>query len=458
MKKITAVLILLCCSAVLCAADMETVFEDLAEKTAPSTVLIQSEGEATVSAGGSPFGGFDFGLGDLFAPFTNPRKEVRKTVSSGTGFVVRQDGYIMTNAHVVADSSKVTVTLYNGKEYDGTVLLDSFSDLALVKIDATGLTPLAFADSDKLKVGQWVMAIGNPMGFENTVTVGVVSGLTREFSVGEGDSGTFYPDAIQTDATINPGNSGGPLINTSGQVIGVNAAIASTTGASIGIGFAIPANTAKFVMERLLSEGKVVRGFLGLAPANMTPYHKERLKVSEGVYVASVTDDSPAGRAGIKVEDVITAFDGKKVTSAIELRRAIQAAKPDTTVNVDLVRKGEKQTVKVTVGLLHSGDDNKTITGKIDLGMKVAELTPEVRNKLKLPSDFEGGVLVQQLLNGGAAAQAGIKAGDVILEIDGDEIKDVNAFNRIAASLKKGSHITVIVWRQGSTYACDLAV
>ncbi len=458
MKKLTAVFVLLLCSAALFAADMETVFENLAEKLAPSTVLIQAEGESTVSAGGSPFGGFDFGLGDLFAPFVNPRREVRKTLSSGTGFVVRKDGYIMTNAHVVSDAGKVTVTLYNGKEYEGTVLLDSFSDLALVKIDANNLPAVSFADSDKLKVGQWVMAIGNPMGFENTVTVGVVSGLTREFSVGEGDSGTFYPDAIQTDATINPGNSGGPLVNTEGQVIGVNAAIASTTGASIGIGFAIPANTAKFVMERLLKEGKVVRGFLGLAPMNLSPYHKERLKVEEGVYVASVTDDSPAGKAGIKVEDVITGFDGKKVTSAIELRRLIQAAKPDSNVNVDLVRKGQKMTVPVTVGLLHSGDENKPVSGKIELGMRVAPLTEENRSRLRLPADFEGGVLVQQLQNGGSAAQAGIKAGDVIIEIDGDDITGVDDYNKKVASLKKGSHITVIVWRAGSTYACDLSV
>ncbi|MBQ9359133.1 MAG: PDZ domain-containing protein, partial [Abditibacteriota bacterium] len=162
--------------------------------------------------------------------------------------------------------------------------------------------------------------------------------------------------------------------------------------------------------------------------------------------------------AGIKVEDVITAFDGQKVTTAIELRRAIQAAKPDSTVNVDLVRKGEKQTVKVTVGLLHSGDENRTVTGKVDLGMKVAELSSDARSRLKLPDDVEGGVVVQQLLSGGAAARAGIKAGDVILQLEDIEITGVDAWNKAVGSLKKGSHATVIVWRQGSTYACDLSL
>lgn len=436
--------------------NMETVFEDLAKNLAPSTVSIKAEGETEVSAGSSSiFGDLDF----FFSPFGNPKKEIRKTISSGTGFVISSDGYIMTNAHVVQGANKVTVVFNNGKEYNGKVLIDSLTDLALVKIEADNLVPLSFADSDKISVGQWVVAIGNPLGFENTITVGVVSGLSREFNVDDSQGGgTFYPDAIQTDASINPGNSGGPLVDLTGKVIGINAAIASPSGGSIGIGFAVPSNTASFVIERLMKDGKVTRGYMGFSPANLTAYQKERLGVASGVYVQSVSSDSPAGKAGIKVEDVITSYDGKKVSTAVELRRAIQASKPDKEVKIILVRKKQNITVTAKVGLLPSPDENKILTSSIDIGMSVTAITDQMREKLNIPADMTTGVLIKGLTRDGYADRSGIKLGDILMELDGVEMKDPTDFKKAVEQLKKDSHITAIVWRENTTLALEISL
>lgn len=432
--------------------NMETVFQDIAERLSPSTVSIVADGETEVSSS-SPFGGLeDFFMG----PFGNPKKEIRKTQATGTGFVIRKDGYILTNAHVVMGASKVTVVFNDGKEYDGQVFTDSRTDLALVKIDANNLSAVEFDDSDAIKVGQWVVAIGNPLGFQNTVTVGVVSGLSREFSVSDGESSaTFYPDAIQTDASINPGNSGGPLVDLKGKVIGINSAIASTNGGSIGIGFAVPINTAKFVIERLMKDGKVVRGYLGVAPTNLTPYQAEKLGVSKGAYVKSVTKGTPASDAGIKVEDVITEFNGKKIETAIQLRRAIEASEPGKDVKVKLTRKTKAMELTVKVGELPGGSENAVAKSSVSIGLTVTEINDSIREQLKLDKDVSG-VIVKSVEPGGIAENAGIRRGDIIAEIDGEIISTQKDYTDAVEGFKKGSRITVIVQRGDTSLALEM--
>ena len=441
------IFMLICASIYAQNVNMETIFQDISERLSPCTVSIVAEGETEVSL---PT------FGDLFmGPFGSPRKEIRKTQSTGTGFVIREDGYILTNAHVVMGANKVTVVFNDGKEYDGQIFTDSRTDLALVKIDAKGLGTAEFGDSDLIKVGQWVVAIGNPLGFQNTVTVGVVSGMSREFNVGEGDTGTFYPDAIQTDASINPGNSGGPLVDLKGNVIGINSAIASNNGGSIGIGFAVPSNTAKFVIERLMRDGKVIRGYLGIVPTNLTPYQADKLGVSKGAYIRLITKGTPASDADIRVEDVITEFNGKKIDSAIQLRRAIEASDPGKEVNVKLVRKKEAMELTVKVGEVPDTNENTITTSTVNIGMSVIEINDSIRNQLRLNKDVSG-VIVRSVSRGGVADKAGVTQGDIIAEIDGNSINTQKDYTNAISKLKKDSRVTVIVLRDDSYVALEM--
>ncbi|HLK61383.1 MAG TPA: trypsin-like peptidase domain-containing protein [Chthonomonadaceae bacterium] len=335
------------------ALSTEAAFEQVADKLRPSVVFIQSQ--QTINAprvrrsadDGQDFPGFPGAPGGR-RPFgrSNPYME-----ASGSGVIVRSDGYILTNDHVVDGADKVTVTLQDGREFPGEVKRDFKSDLALVKIHANNLPAAELADSDRVKVGQWAIAFGSPFGLSDTMTVGVVSSLHREQVIGgNGPDGRLYPSLLQTDASINPGNSGGPLVDLYGRVVGINVAIESPSGGNVGIGFAIPANTARYIMNDLITTGKVVRGYLGMAPVTPSYAQKQKYGVQSGALVARVETGSPAASGGLQVEDMIVRYNGKSVTDDAMLREMVARTAPGETAILVVKRNGEEKTLHVAIG------------------------------------------------------------------------------------------------------------
>ena len=434
--------------------ELENAFTSLAEKAEPSVVSITAEKKVTEDAGDAQ--DFFFGF-----PFGNTRPRTRQTPQrvGGSGFIVRSDGYILTNDHVVGGADNVTVKLKDGTEYKGTVLRDQKTDLALVKVNAKDLPAVKLGDSSKLKPGAWAVAIGSPFGLDNTLTVGVISALEREAAIPDGaGSARYYASLIQTDASINPGNSGGPLLDVDGEVIGVNVAIESPTGANAGIGYAIPVNTAKFVMEQLIAKGKVVRGFLGLVPQNVTPYQAKQYGVAKGAFVQAVSDGTPAAKAGIQVEDVIVEIDGKPIASALDLRDTMARLAPGTKASIVVVRAKQRKTIAVTVGedttQTAQADGNAPQT---DIGVTVQNLTPQMRSQLKMDQAVKG-VAVTGVEAGGPASQAGVREGDVIQKVNGTPTPDTATFKKATASLKSGDVATVVIRRSDASSVLDIRI
>jgi serine protease Do len=312
--------------------------------------------------------------------------------ASGSGVIVRSDGYILTNDHVVAGADKVTVTLLDGRSFVGQVKRDPQSDLAVVKIDTDNLPAAQFANSDDVKVGEWALAFGSPFTLNDTMTVGVISSLNRHATIGDGGDVRYYPTLLQTDASINPGNSGGPLVDVFGRVVGINVAIESPTGGNVGIGFAIPANSARYIMDQLISNGKVTRGYLGLVPASLSYEDQKQYGEKQGVLVSGVVDGAPAGKAGLQVQDVITSFDGKPVVDEAQFRDLVARTAPGTTVPVVIHRDGQDQTLQVTVGKLPERQTaaapqppaaTQKTRGK--LGVEIGDASdPNIRQRLNL--------------------------------------------------------------------------
>ena len=353
---------------------------------------------------------------------------------SGTGFIWSEDGYVVTNYHVVQQATRVTVTLQDGTTYDAsTVGIDPDTDLAVLKIDApdVDLIPVTLGDSSLLEVGRKVIAIGNPFGLDTTMTVGVVSALGREI---DSLSRRKIRDVIQTDAAINPGNSGGPLLNSLGQLIGVNTAILSPSGASSGIGFAIPPSTVDPIVSQLITHGQVRRGWLGVHIQAVTDEIAESLglKKATGALVASVIEDGPAEKAKIQPGDVILEFDGKIVAEMRRLPRIVAETDISKPVEVKIWRDNKAMTLPVTVGEL---DEDETIvasrsgaekenSGKRTfeiLGLTLSKKTPQLVERFKLGKDTHG-VVVTDVEDGGAAAEKGIRPGDVVVEVSQDEV------------------------------------
>jgi serine protease Do len=341
-----------------------------------------------------------------------------RAVGSGSGFIVSDDGYIVTNHHVAADADTLTVTLVDGREYLAELIgTDPQTEVALIKVDAENLPTVAMGDSDALRVGEWVLAIGSPFGLEHTVTSGIVSAYGRS-QVGIVD----YANFIQTDAAINPGNSGGPLINLEGDVIGVNTAIMSPSGASSGVGFAIPINMVKYVVEQLRDNGSVARGFLGVSIQNLTPELADwfELEPEQGVLISDVTEGSPAEKAGLLKDDVIVKFDGAEVTDMGTLRSRVSTTAPGSSVPVTVLREGEHMNKTVHLGSL----DGEAITARRDdspdirpqLGLRLQELTEELREGM----DYAGepGVVVADVAPNSPAADAGLQPGSLIIEVN----------------------------------------
>jgi serine protease Do len=433
--------------------DLQNAFTSVADGVRPAVVSITSR--TTVRPSAAP--DFDFGQFGPGGPegpgFRMNPPMPRTAIGTGSGFIVRNDGWILTNDHVVGGADSVTVRLDDGREFRGDVKRDPRSDLAVVKIDASNLPALQLTDSAAVKVGQWAIAFGSPFGLEDTMTVGVVSALGRESAIGGRgrDEARFYPNLIQTDASINPGNSGGPLLDINGHVMGVNVAIGSPTGGNVGIGFAIPANTASYVMEELITKGTVTRGYLGFAPANLSPADQNRYGAKEGALVAMVEEASPAAKAGLQVEDVVTAVNGQPIRNSLDLRDAIARTPPGQSIEMRVVRGGKEQTLKATVGEIPGAKTAEAPAAPAQgrMGVQVADLTPELAKQLGVPETTKGAV-VAGVQPGSPAFEAGLRQGDVILRING---KDVTASSDVANMVKAipaGGDVSIIVMRDKS--------
>jgi serine protease Do len=379
-------------------------------------------------------------FGQFFRQFERPRA-VR---SLGSGFVIHGDGYVVSNDHVVDGASEVRVKLSDGREFPAKVLgRDPKTDLALLKIEAARLPTIPIGDSEALQVGEPVMAIGNPFGLEQTVTTGIVSGTGRVIGGGP------YDDFIQTDASINPGNSGGPLINARGQAIGINAAIFSQSGGSIGIGFAIPVNLAKPVLTQLAADGHVVRGWLGVSIQPVTPELARGLNLagSAGALVSSVAEGSPAARAGLKPGDVILEFNGERVARADRLPAMVAATPVGREVPLRLVRDGKPQTLTVGVGEQAESREAEPGPTKVPatLGLTVAPVTPRLARELGLRDRW--GVIVRDVEADSPAAEAGLRRGDVVVEVDRRRVRTPGDMRRQIDRHAKGTPLLMLVHR-----------
>jgi serine protease Do len=375
----------------------------------------------------------------------------------GSGFVINPAGYIVTNNHVVEGASEIRVKIDDGRELAGKVVgRDPKTDLALLKVEAAGLPVIPLGNSSELQVGEQVMAIGNPFGLERTVTTGIVSATGRV--IGQGP----YDDFIQTDASINPGNSGGPLINARGQAVGINAAIFSQNGGSVGIGFAIPIDQAKAVVTQLAASGKVTRGWLGVTIQPLTPELAQAFKVTggSGALVASVQESSPAARAGIKAGDVITQYDGRKVAQSADLPKLVAATPVGRQVPVTVVREGKPLSLDIKVAELH---EQGPVTAMADqdeakgpLGLTVESVTPETARELKLGGTR--GVLVRGVRSGSPAESAGIRPGDVITELDHQAVADPAQMKRVLDQHQKGAPVVARLHRDGANLYVAMAM
>jgi serine protease Do len=396
-------------------------FAGLAERVSPAVVNIRTS--KTIEGGAVPGPLNPFLPGNPFEEFFEHREF--KVPSLGSGFVVSPEGYIVTNNHVVEDVDKIQVAFADGDELDAEVVgRDPATDIALIQVHPSHpLTALPLGDSNVLRPGDWVIAIGNPFGLEHTVTAGIVSALHRR-NIGAGR----YEDFIQTDAAINPGNSGGPLINLAGEVVGINTAINPRANT---IGFAVPINMAKEVLPSLRVAGFVTRGWLGVVIQRITPDLQEAMNLSstDGALVSRVDPKGPAKKAGIERGDVIVRFDGHPVTEMEELPQLVAATPPDKAVAVVVMRDGKEKKFDVTVGTLQEPErmaSEEHEEGPAVFGLRVQELTPEVAEQLGV--DAEHGVVVTQVESGSPAGEAGLRRGDVILEVNQKEVNDVAAF------------------------------
>lgn len=392
---------------------------------------------------------------EFFRRFQAPRE--RKENSLGSGVIVSNDGYIVTNNHVIAKADEIRVLLNDRREFVGKVVgTDPKTDIAVVKINASDLPSIPWGDSDKLEVGEFILAIGNPFALNSTVTMGIVSAVGRA-NVGIAD----YEDFIQTDAAINPGNSGGALVNVRGELVGINTAIFSRSGGYMGIGFAVPANMTRTVMDSLIKTGKVTRGWLGVSIQEVNQELAKQFGLSEtkGALVSEVIADSPAAAAGLKSGDVIVSYDGKPVESPAMLRNMVAQTPVGKTAKVEVLRDNKRQTFNIKITEqpkeIAQTDAEETIEGEdaggksVLSGLEVRNITPEIAGQLGLPPTTKG-VIVTGLAPDSPAAAAGIQPGDVILEINRQPVRSVADLKRISAKLSQKEGALLLINRRGS--------
>ncbi len=404
--------------------------------------------------GSMPFGPND-PMKDFFERYFGgqiPKKYKQKSL--GTGFIIDKKGFILTNNHVVEQTDEIRVRTADDKEFAAKIVgRDLITDLALIRIKSDTLfIPLLLGDSNRLEVGDWVVAIGNPFGLGNTVTAGIVSAKYRQIGAGA------YDNFIQTDTPINPGNSGGPLLNTAGEVIGINTAIFSESGGSVGIGFAIPINMVKDLLPQL-KKGKVIRGWIGVIIQKVTPELKDKLNLPDekGALVSDVVSRGPAGESGIKRGDVIVSFDGKPIRESRELPYIVASTSLGKTVPVDIIRNREKMRAEVRVGELKIEEEyQQGSKAEPSFGMILQEITPEIAQQYDLSET--SGLIIVNVENNSPAAEADLRSGDIILEVDRTPVKSIAAFNRKIRQYKKGNSILFLINRDGSTRFLTLTI
>ncbi len=432
--------------------DFNEAFVRIAESATPSVVTIFTE--KTVNRRFiSPFDLFGSPFDEFFSiPRDRNRGNGRKEVlrGLGSGVIVRRDGYILTNNHVIDKADAIYIRTSDNRKIDAEVVgTDPKTDIAVLKVEAKNLKPIAIGNSDDLRVGEWVIAIGSPLGenLARTVTRGIVSAVGRS-NVGLAD----YEDFIQTDAAINPGNSGGPLVNISGELVGINTAIASRTGGFEGIGFAVPSNMARQIMESLISRGKVTRGWLGVTIQDVDENIAEglQLKKAEGVLVGTVVEKGPARAAGVKTGDVILEIDGRKVLNTVELRNQIAATAPGKKVMLTLWRDGVLKKVGVKLGELPGQEDAPVGEPEMDkqLGFSAAPLSPDLAARYRLESGGKG-VVITGVDPSSNAYRAGLREGDLIRAANRREITSYKQFLGIVGKMKKGDLLFLLVERGG---------
>jgi len=425
----------------------------LVKQLSPSVVNIST---TSVSKGGvqsfeSPFGEKgDDPFDDFFENFfaDNPQREFKRK-GLGSGFIFSEEGYIITNNHVVERATDIKVILQNGDSYDAEIIgTDPKSDLALLKIESKSKLPaVRFGNSDRLEIGDWVLAIGNPFGLGHTVTVGIISAKGRSLGLGS------YDDFLQTDAAINPGNSGGPLFNFNGEVIGVNSAIIA---GGQGIGFAIPINMTKNVVSQLRNGGKVVRGWIGVYVQRVTPEIAESLDLDDdnGALVADVTAGGPADKAGVKRGDIIIEVNGNKIDEMPELPKLVASYRPGTKTKLKVIRDSKEMILNIKLEELPdrvAQISRKSTENEIEqnLGLIVQEITPEVKRKLGI--EYSNGVVISDVMGNSLASEAGMLRGDVILEINKKQIANLDNYRKAVDSVKEGQNFLFLVKRGSNT-------
>ena len=429
-------------------------FADLAEKVKPAVVNISTT--STVKMPGNPFRHF-FGpnqneqnepFDDFFKHFFNEVPDQKmKQQSLGSGFIINRDGYIITNNHVVDNADEIKVKLSDGREFKAKVIgRDSKTDLALIKISSIfeNLPILALGDSDSIRVGDWVLAVGNPFGLEQTVTQGIISATGRVIGSGP------YDDFLQTDAPINPGNSGGPLVNLKGEVIGINSAIMP---GGQGLGFAIPSSLAKSITTQLKEKGKVVRGWIGLSIQTVTPDLAKSfgLKETKGALVGGIVKGGPAEKGGIKTGDIIISFDGKNIKTANDLPRIVAETAVGKSANVTLIRENKELQVPIRVEEMTEEKIAAQSSAPIQsYGMKVDNLTPQLQQQFGI--NEKSGVVVVSVEQGSLASDSGIQPGDVIKEVNRKRVGNLADFNAAIGGINKGGPVLMLLKRGKQTF------
>lgn len=427
-----------------------TTFREIAQQHSDSVVNISTTkvvrpSQIPQQRRRSPFD--DFWGDDFFRYFFEPQTQPRTLQSLGSGVIIDKEGYILTNNHVIKDVDEVTVTLLNGTTYDAKVVgSDAETDIGLLKIEPEEpLIPIPIGDSDAIIAGDWVMAIGNPFGFGHTVTVGVVSATRRSMVIPRDE--LPYQDFIQTDASINPGNSGGPLLDIHGRLIGINTVIASRTGQSAGIGFAIPINMVKPLLPDLKDKGAVIRGWMGVNIQIITKDLADALKLSstEGALVAEVVEKSPAEKAGIQTGDIIVEFDGVKIRDSTHLSQLVASQPVGKNVRVDILRSGKKKSISLQIGTRPGTPEAVSdLQGPdADFGLSVQNITPDIARQLQLENT--DGVLVSEVEPASPADKAGLARGNIILEINQKPVKNVKDYRKLMAELGPGEGAVLYV-------------
>jgi serine protease Do len=448
------------------AAENRPGFEDMAEKLVPTVVNVSTTMKLEAPAKGElppmpelpPGSPFEEFFKDFYDQYQNGKPQAEeKAASLGSGFVIdAANGYIVTNNHVIKDADEIKVILNDNTSLDATLVgTDEKTDIAVLKVkSATPLTAATWGDSDKARVGSWVLAIGNPFGLGGTVTAGIVSARHRDINAGP------YDEFIQTDASINRGNSGGPMFDMNGGVIGVNTAIFSPSGGSVGIGFAVPSNLAKGVVEQLVKYGKTKRGWLGVRIQEITPEIAESLGLDKpkGALVSGVTAKGPAEKAGVKSGDVIIKFDGNAIDQMRQLPKLVADAEVGKKSTLTLWRKGKELTVTVDLGQLEKAEETGMIAGKKEekkagvpsttvesVGLSLTTLTDQLRDIYKIPPSIDG-VLITEVNKDGAAANKGLEPGDVIVEVDQQEVATPEDVASKVAAAEKAKRASVLLF------------